>query len=71
MEEDNKYTSKLSPTVDYWAGMYLVVIGELLTAELRFSFIPSFSFVSLCGWILFSIQHGAGSLEFETQIAGV
>ncbi|XP_014061200.1 opsin-5 [Salmo salar] len=29
MEEDNKYTSKLSPTVDYWAGMYLVVIAVL------------------------------------------
>ncbi|XP_071019633.1 opsin-5-like, partial [Oncorhynchus clarkii lewisi] len=29
MEEDNKYMSKLSPTVDYWAGMYLVVIAVL------------------------------------------
>lgn len=25
---DSKYISKLSPTVDFCAGMYLVVIGE-------------------------------------------
>lgn len=25
---DDKYTSKLSPTVDFWAGMYLVIIGK-------------------------------------------
>lgn len=25
---DDKYMSKLSPTVDFWAGMYLVIIGE-------------------------------------------
>lgn len=27
---DDKYTSKLSPTVDFWAGMYLLVIGEYI-----------------------------------------
>ncbi|XP_019947131.2 opsin 8, group member a [Paralichthys olivaceus] len=26
---DEKYTSKLSPTVDFWAGMYLVIIAVL------------------------------------------
>lgn len=25
---DEKFISKLSPTVDFWAGIYLVVIGE-------------------------------------------
>lgn len=25
---DDKYMSKLSPTVDLWAGIYLVVIGK-------------------------------------------
>lgn len=27
---DDKYMSKLSPTVDFWAGMYLMIIGKYI-----------------------------------------
>lgn len=27
---DDKYISKLSPTVDFWAGIYLVIIGKYI-----------------------------------------
>lgn len=61
---DEKFISKLSPTVDFWAGIYLVVIGEYADdlfprvrsvdelfnklAEISFSQSSIFSFT--CDW---------------------
>lgn len=35
---DDKYVSKLSPTVDFWAGMYLVIIGKYTAYPISLSY---------------------------------
>ena len=32
---DDKYMSKLSPTVDFWAGIYLFIIGKYTAYSLH------------------------------------